>query len=103
MIEKINKCTLNIHLLVICIQHLEEQLEGEKSLNESLKGQVTALEKRIGLEEEKLARLEETKLELIAALEEENLCRIVCWCAGSRLVGRSRKRWIDTVKECLGK
>ena len=22
-------------------------------------------------------------------------------CAGSRSVGRSRKRWIDTVKECL--
>ena len=24
-------------------------------------------------------------------------------CAGSRSVGRPRKRWIDTVKECLGK
>ena len=23
--------------------------------------------------------------------------------AGSRLVGRARKRWIDTVKECLKK
>ena len=22
-------------------------------------------------------------------------------CAGSRLVGRPRSRWIDTVKECL--
>ena len=22
-------------------------------------------------------------------------------CAGSRLVGRPRKRWIDTVKDCL--
>ena len=24
-------------------------------------------------------------------------------CAGSRLVGRARKRWIDTVKECWKK
>ena len=24
-------------------------------------------------------------------------------CAGSRSVGRRRKRWIDTVKECLKK
>ena len=24
-------------------------------------------------------------------------------CAGSRSVGKSRKRWIDTVKECLRK
>ena len=24
-------------------------------------------------------------------------------CAGSRLVGRPLKRWIDTVKNCLGK
>ena len=24
-------------------------------------------------------------------------------CAGSRSVGRPRKRWIDTVKECLRK
>ena len=24
-------------------------------------------------------------------------------CAGSRSVGRPRKRWIDTVKECLKK
>ena len=24
-------------------------------------------------------------------------------CAGGRLVGRPRKRWIDTVKECLKK
>ena len=24
-------------------------------------------------------------------------------CAGSRSVGRSRKRWIDTVKDCLKK
>ena len=24
-------------------------------------------------------------------------------CAGSRSVGRPRKRWIDTVKECLSK
>ena len=24
-------------------------------------------------------------------------------CAGSRSVGRSRKRWIDTVKDCLRK
>ena len=24
-------------------------------------------------------------------------------CAGSRLVGRERKRWTDTVKECLKK
>ena len=24
-------------------------------------------------------------------------------CAGNRLVGRPRKRWIDTLKECLRK
>ena len=24
-------------------------------------------------------------------------------CAGSHSVGRSRKRWIETVKDCLGK
>ena len=30
-------------------------------------------------------------------------CAYVGQCAGSRSVGRPRKRWIDTVKDCLEK
>ena len=30
------------------------------------------------------------------------LLRVSVWeCAGSRSVGRARKRWIDTVNDCL--
>ena len=36
--------------------------------------------------------------------KERNAKRVyVGECAGSHSVGRSRKRWIETVKDCLGK
>ena len=38
-------------------------------------------------------------------MENDRIAKIVYVgeCAGSRSVGKPRKRWIDTVKECLKK
>ena len=42
---------------------------------------------------------------LVERMEKDRVAKrvYVVECAGSRSVGRSRKRWVDTVKECLRK
>ena len=63
---------------------------------------------RNGLDERIDERIDESVLRLFGHVERMERDRIakrayVGECAGSRSVGRPRKRWIDTVRECLKK
>ena len=60
------------------------------------------------MEEEVDERIEEGVLwwfSNVERMENDRFAKTVCVgeCAGSRSVGRPRKRWNDTVKECLRK